>query len=160
MKLSKVTNIFDFLILGVGQCGRHNISNIVHIFLLSIVRVLLVLLDVAVVEYGTVDSGISGKELIFVRNGVWAVESELARDKRQALFDFNKLVLAATDNKLFVGPRVGDEEDYLRVLGEAAQHCTGRVYVALIPHPDEWPEKGSQDVLAWAWEAWGLVAIP
>jgi hypothetical protein len=111
------------------------------------------LFDVAVIEYKTVDSGASGKDLSIVTRGIWAVESELAKDKREALFDFNKLVLAASDKKLFVGPRVKDEQDYLRVLGAAAQHCIGEIFVALIPHPEEWPDKGPESVVAWEWKS-------
>lgn len=47
-------------------------------------------------------------------------------------------------------------DDYLRVLGQAARNSAGNVYVALIPHPDEWLEKGPDDVVAWSWSdsAW------
>jgi hypothetical protein len=111
------------------------------------------LFDIVIVEYDTVNSEGSNKELTFVRRGIWAVESELANNKREALFDFNKLVLSAAENKLFVGPRVHDEPDYLRVLGKAAQHCKGTVYIALIPHPREWPKRGSDDVVAWKFKS-------
>jgi len=111
------------------------------------------LFDVAVVGDKTVDSGASGKNLSIVTKGIWAVESELAKDKREALYDFNKLVLGASDRKLFVGPRVKDEQDYLRVLGEAARHCSGEIFVALIPHPEEWPDRGSESVVAWEWKS-------
>ncbi len=117
------------------------------------------LFDVAVVEYDTVNSGASGKELAVITKGLWAVESEMAKDKREAMYDFNKLVLAESENKLFVGPRVADEADYLRVLGACARHCNGRVYVALIPHPEKWLESGAADVVAWEWEAGEWVAL-
>lgn len=117
------------------------------------------LFDIALVEYSTVDSGVSAKELSYVTKGIWIVESELARDKREALYDFNKLVLGDSQNKLFVGPRVSDEVDYLRVLGKAAQNCRGTVYVALIPHPDEWPVDTASSVSVWVWgsEKWCTV---
>ena len=109
------------------------------------------LFDVALVSYDIVDSGNSGKDLAFVTRGLWIVESEMAKDKRQALFDFNKLILGQADNKLFVGPNVHDDADYLRVLGRAASNCSGSLYVALIPHPDQWPVSTEDPVGVWAW---------
>lgn len=111
------------------------------------------LFDVAVFEYDSVMSGKSRKELFFVRKGLWIVESEFAKNKREALFDFNKLVLGCAENKLFIGPRTTDESDYLRVLGEAAKHCTGSLYLALIPHPSEWPADVDATVNVWKWKA-------
>ena len=109
------------------------------------------LFDVALVSYDVVDSGSSGKDLAFVTKGLWIVESEMAKDKRQALFDFNKLILGQADNKLFVGPHVHDEAGYLRVLAHAAGNCSGSLYVAFIPHPDEWPVIAADSVGVWAW---------
>ena len=109
------------------------------------------LFDVALVSYDVVSSGSSGKDLAFVTKGLWIVESEMARNKREALFDFNKLVLGQADNKLFVGPHVHDEGDYLRVLARAASACSGSLYVVLIPHPDEWPVIAADSVGVWAW---------
>lgn len=109
------------------------------------------LFDVALVSYDVVSSGSSGKDLAFVAKGLWIVESEMAKNKREALFDFNKLILGQADNKLFVGPHVHDEADYLRVLERAASNCSGSLYVALIPHPDEWPVSTGDAVGMWAW---------
>ena len=118
------------------------------------------LFDVTVVQYGSICSGKSRKKLTFIKKGLWAVESEFARNKREALFDFNKLVLADSENKLFVGPRNSQESDYRRVLGEAARNCAGNVYVALIPHPDQWPEKGAKDIVVWMWKStdWEMIS--
>ncbi len=111
------------------------------------------LFDITVCRTDTVASGTSGGELSFVTKGLWAVESEMAKDKREALIDFNKLVLAGAENKLFVGPQVSDEGDYLRVLGAAARHCSGNLFVALIPHPGEWADAAHADVRVWQWTA-------
>jgi hypothetical protein len=109
------------------------------------------LYDVSVVEFDEVHSGKSGKNLSYVTNGLWLVESEMAQNKREALYDFNKLVLGSAENLLFVGPHVIDEADYLRILGEAAKFCSGRVFVALIPHPKDWGNEFFKPVDAWEW---------
>jgi len=72
-------------------------------------------------------------------------------NKREALYDFNKLVLGASENLLFVGPLVRDEKNYLRVLGEAAQHCQSPVHLVLIPHPRKWGVAKAEEVKAWSW---------
>ena len=96
------------------------------------------LYDVTVCRTATVDSAAQGKRLHYITAPIWHVESELAKDSRQALFDFNKLVLGAALLNLFVGPLVHDAASFLDVLRAPAPYCAGRVFVALIPHPSEW----------------------
>jgi hypothetical protein len=96
------------------------------------------LFDVAVCGTGVTPSAVAGRNLTYLTGSLWAVESEFARDSRKAVFDFNKLVLSAADQKLFVGPAVADQESFLAALGPVADCCTGSVFVALVPHPDEW----------------------
>ena len=96
------------------------------------------LYDVTVCRTATVSSAANGKRLHYVTAPVWHVESELAKDSRQALFDFNKLVLGAAALNLFVGPLVHDVQEFLNVLRVPASCCLGSVYVALIPHPSDW----------------------
>ena len=118
------------------------------------------LFDVALVSYDVVSSGSSGKDLAFVTKGLWIVESEMARNKREALFDFNKLILGHAENKLFVGPHVHDEADYLRVLARAAVSCSGTLYVTLIPHPDEWPVSREDPIDVWRWQEGAWESLP
>lgn len=89
------------------------------------------LFDVLVCETGKTLSATRRTELTCVTRALWAVESEMARDNRQALLDFNKLLLAASDNKLFVGPQVAGAAAYLNSLLYPARCCSGSVYVAL-----------------------------
>ncbi len=77
-------------------------------------------------------------ELTYVTRSLWAVESEMAHDTREALHDFNKLVLAASSNKLFVGPKVANADAYLNSLLLPARCCSGSIFVALVPHPGTW----------------------
>ncbi len=113
------------------------------------------LYDVAILKYATVYSGKSNKELAYVTDALWLVESELSLNKREALYDFNKLVIGRSKNLLFVGPLVNGAEEqksYLEVLGAAAKHCSCSVYLALIPHPGDWGNKDSVCVSAWEWK--------
>jgi hypothetical protein len=98
------------------------------------------LYDISVVRVATVPAARRQVDLIYVKNVLWQVESEFARNSREAVFDFNKLVLGSAKNKLFIGPNVDDPDRFLGVLLPAAQACTGKVYAALVPHPDRWEQ--------------------
>ena len=79
----------------------------------------------------------------------------MARLKKEAMNDFNKLVLGKAENLLFIGPRVsdGELEDYLQVLAAPAKHCKGNLYLAMIPHPDEWDDQVEWGIKMWKWES-------
>ena len=112
------------------------------------------LFDVAVLQYSIADSGKSKKKLLYVTKALWLVESELAPNKRQAIYDFNKLVIGRSENLLFVGPTLKserDHDDYLRVLASAAVHCEGKLFLALIPRPSDWELEGTESVVSWRW---------
>lgn len=116
------------------------------------------LYDVTVCRVGSVESARQRKSLLFVREALWQVESELARDSRQALIDMNKLVLGSARNKLFVGPQVHDRERYLGVLLPAADVCSGQVFAALISHPAQW-EAGEASVDVWRFDGGGWAPL-
>jgi hypothetical protein len=96
------------------------------------------LYDVLVARVASVDSARQRKELSYIQEVLWQVESEFARNSREALFDFNKLVLGSAHNKLFIGPDVHEPSRFLEVLRPPASACSGIVYAALVPHPDRW----------------------
>ncbi len=100
------------------------------------------LYDIVVCRVDEVASSTHKKKLYYIKDTIWQVESEFAHDSRQALIDFNKLVLGSAQNKLFIGSQVrkGKEDLLLNVLKPAARVCTGHVYVALIPHPAKWKD--------------------
>ena len=98
------------------------------------------LYDVTACRVAEVPSARHKQPLTYVKEALWLVESELARDSGQALIDFNKLVLGAARYKLFVGPLVHDPEAFIDVLRPAAACCTGEVFAALIPHPKRWSD--------------------
>ncbi|MGA2448330.1 MAG: hypothetical protein ABTD50_06635 [Polyangiaceae bacterium] len=96
------------------------------------------LFDILVCQTDSTAAARGTEQLSFIARGVLAVESEFARDSREAMYDFNKLVLCAAECKLFIGPRVTSEATFLAPLSAAAAHCTGTVLAVLVPHPSEW----------------------
>jgi len=116
------------------------------------------LYDVSVCRSGSVRSSAQGRQLLYIREVLWQVESEFARDGREALKDFSKLVCGSAQNKLFVGPQVADNEGFINVLLPAARACTGRVIVVLLPHPRQW-DNAAFDVQGWELRAdrWTLL---
>lgn len=96
------------------------------------------LYDVLVCDTKKIQSATDRAQLTHVTEGLWAIESEMARDTRKAVYDFNKLVLAASKYLLFVGPQIADERSFLARLLQPAGFCHGTVFVALIPHPAVW----------------------
>lgn len=96
------------------------------------------LYDVSVCRVSEIASSKQSKQLTVINQTLWSVESELRKDSREAIFDFNKLIMSSAQNKLFVGPIVDDIESYIAVLARAAQFCNGRLHLALIPHPSQW----------------------
>jgi hypothetical protein len=104
--------------------------------------------DITVVRTALVAAPRHKKELRYIDRVLWQVESEFARNGREALYDFNKLVLGGADAKLFVMPDVYDQDSFLRTLLAPATACTGQVYTARVPHPDRW-ETSSISVRLW-----------
>jgi hypothetical protein len=104
--------------------------------------------DILVCETNQVTSSDRKKHLTYVTKAIWQIESEFSRNSREALHDFNKLVLGTSENKLFIGPQVSNQEGYLKTLEKPASHCDSNTYVALVPHPSEWKQE-SLDVRCW-----------
>ena len=79
-------------------------------------------------------------ELVFVKEGIWAIESEMAKNTREMLYDFNKLLVSSSRSKLFVGPLSSYNDETLALLNNTAKKslCNGTFYFTLIPHPDDW----------------------
>jgi hypothetical protein len=110
------------------------------------------LYDILVCETSHVASVLEKETLTYITKAIWEIESEFARNSREAIYDFNKLVLGSSENKLFIGPQVSDEAGFLNPLIEVAKHCKSNTFVALVPHPSEWKSK-SLDVHCWLFNA-------
>jgi hypothetical protein len=109
------------------------------------------LYDILVCKTAQVSSSLENEVLTFVTKAIWLVESEFARNSREAIYDFNKLVLGSSENKLFVGPQVSDEPSFLQPLCEPAKYCDSKTYIALVPHPSDWRRR-ALDVHCWIFE--------
>ena len=96
------------------------------------------LYDVLVCEVAQTKSPRHSRPLTFVRRAIWQIESEFAADAREALFDFNKLILGNAPYKLFVGPKTDNDAKFIEALFPSAQSCSGQVFIALLPHPSQW----------------------
>jgi hypothetical protein len=98
------------------------------------------LYDVSICDTGDCISP-SGKKLRYIAKALWQVESEFAADTREAVKDFNKLVLGSAEHKLFIGPHISEAKraGYLKALLPVACCCEpGTVYLAMVPHPGKW----------------------
>src|SRR5262245_13437106 len=88
-----------------------------------------------------------GKTLRFITQAIWQVESEFAPNAREAVKDFNKLVIGCADYKLFIGPQVSAKKlkGYLAALLPVACCCgPSKVYLAMVPHPGKWNGRAGQ----------------
>lgn len=114
--------------------------------------------DICICNTGTVKSQMHNKDLTYISDVHWQVESEFSNDSRSALIDFNKLVLGSAENKLFVGPIVDKKEDFIKVFEKPASACTGNIYIALIPHPRDWC-KDQYSIYVWKYknDQWEIV---
>jgi hypothetical protein len=108
------------------------------------------LYDILVCRGAVLNSSNRHSELTYITDSIWQVESEFARDSRQALYDFNKLIIGSSENKLFIGPQVSNEVGFLDTLAKAAKHCHATTYLALLPHPKEWANE--KRVKCWVYE--------
>jgi hypothetical protein len=118
------------------------------------------LFDVLVCETATVESPVNQVELTYVTAGLWAIESEFATDLREALYDFNKLVLSSAENCLLIGPMVSNNEGFLDSLSGAAGKCKGTVYVVFVPHPSDWADISKLQVQGHVWKETRWQAAP
>lgn len=107
------------------------------------------LYDVCVCQTETCPSARGRKTLRYVTKALWQIESEFARDTFEAVKDFNKLVIGSADNKLFVGPLLGDQtrEAYLSAVLPVAGRCVGSVFLAMVPHPEGWKSSKGEPLL-------------
>ena len=96
--------------------------------------------DITVCSVAKVAAIKPNKKLSYITKVHWQIESEFAKNSREAVIDFNKLVLGSADNKLFIGPIVKDHDKFMETLAAPARMCSGNVYATFLPHPSEWDD--------------------
>ena len=94
-------------------------------------------------------------EIDRIVNVLWQIEVELSDDGREVMHDLNKLRAGAVDSdKMFVVRKSWSDTANLTWLTEQilgiAEHQTGRLFVAFIPHPADWDDaEPSVDLLGY-----------
>ena len=116
--------------------------------------------DICVARIGTVPANIHETRLDTVKGVLWQVESEFSSDSRKAVHDFNKLVAGCAENKLFVGPYLGNSRQacyaasgYRKVLRSVLIDVDIRSdenwYLGIVPHPRRWESDEAEKVKCW-----------
>jgi hypothetical protein len=103
------------------------------------------LYDISVVQIRYLQSSTLKRSIPFVSRFLWCVESEFSNNERNIVCDFSKLVMSSAENKLFVctsGPAASTAKR-LANLAQAAQCCTGDIWLAFVPHPATWASGGT-----------------
>jgi len=123
--------------------------------------------DVCVFEKGAISALRTRRLLPYVSAPLWQVESEFNRRLRQVLLDFSKLTLGSAPNKLMViqnfeygihGPHAITNAEVRRWLVPIAASCQAsvsheyKVFLAIIPHPNQWNQASPKEVSAWVLE--------
>jgi len=103
------------------------------------------LYDISVCKINYTESPKHKTKLAYIEKALWLVESEMAKDTRQLVYDFNKLLIGDAENKLFVGPINTYNKEQIEIFKKIALNCKGNVWVAMIPHPGEWKKTNLND---------------
>jgi hypothetical protein len=118
------------------------------------------LFDITVCKIEKTPARSIGYELTVITGALWEIESELEDgDYREALTDFNKLVLGNSENKLFIGSSRRDNQFLLKLLARSAAYCQGNVYTALVSHPRAWRiTKPAIELWHYRDQKWNMIA--
>ena len=117
--------------------------------------------DICIARIGTVSANIHDTELDTVTKVLWQVESEFSSNTREAVKDFNKLVAGSGENKLFIGPYLGDTSPQARsaasgyrevirsVLIDVDIRSDEKWFLGIVPHPSRWVSDEANKVKCW-----------
>lgn len=119
--------------------------------------------DICIARIGTVPANIHDTRLDIVKSVLWQVESEFSSNSREAVMDFNKLVAGSGENKLFIGPYLGNStqarsaasgyRDVLRsVLLDVDIARDENWYLGIVPHPKLWEDDVAEGVKCWRFD--------
>ena len=112
------------------------------------------LFDISVCQIEWVKSIVQGKELPYIAECLWQVESEFNKsNSREITKDFSKLVMGHSENQLFVSSYQDVRQEQVKELcSKMATHCTGNLYLCFVEHPAEWAN-GPNVPSLFKWEA-------
>ena len=99
------------------------------------------LFDIAVCSVSTTRSlERQPRELEFVSDCHWLVESEFRRNTRAVVVDMSKLVVGSAENKLFVAAHRpgGGNGAMLDRCAPIAERCRANVFFLFVSHPEDW----------------------
>ncbi|MYC24319.1 MAG: hypothetical protein F4X56_00200 [Gammaproteobacteria bacterium] len=111
--------------------------------------------DISISQIEIINSPVLEVELDRIVNVLWQIEVEMSNDGREVMYDLNKLRAGTVDSdKLFVVRKSWSDTVNLTWLTEQvlgiAEHQTGRLFVAFIPHPADWDDaEPSVDLLGY-----------
>ena len=116
--------------------------------------------DICIARIGTVPANIHDTKLDTVTRVLWQVESEFSSNTREAVKDFNKLVAGSGENKLFIGPYLGNSRKALSaasgyrevlrsVLIDVDIRSDENWYLGIVPHPKQWKSDEAKEVKCW-----------
>ncbi|MCY3541432.1 MAG: hypothetical protein OXH31_05945 [Gammaproteobacteria bacterium] len=111
--------------------------------------------DISINQVEVISGPVREVEIDRVVNVLWQIEVELSNDGREVMHDLNKLRAGAVDSdKMFVVRKSWSDTANLTWLTEQvlgiAEHQTGRLFVAFIPHPADWDDaEASVDLLGY-----------
>ena len=102
-------------------------------------------------------------DLPTIRKPLWQVESEFSSSIKEAVKDFNKLLLGNANNKLFIGPYLGKSPQAMKarstyvemlkeVLCDAEITTAENWYLGLVPHPERWRKPEIKRVCVWSFD--------
>ncbi len=100
------------------------------------------LYDIFVAKIGYIKSASGKKNLEYISNSEWVIESEFQEDSRASIIDFSKLLVAKADRKLMILPsNVKLKEWALCHLGDILPNDNALYYLCFIPHPRDWDKE-------------------
>jgi len=85
------------------------------------------------------------EEFLYVAEALWQIEVDFSREWRPALYAINRLNCGAAAQKLLIAsPDERSRERFLNSLRAPGAAGSGKLYLALIPHPADWEDPASQ----------------
>ena len=118
------------------------------------------LFDIAICRIGTGASAQrKAEDHLFIAEALWQIDVDFSREWRSALYALNRLNCGAAADKLLIAasPAQGSAR-FLKSLQAAGAANNGTLYLALVPHPEDWDDDtGAPQVWRLAKDDWAAV---